>query len=395
MGNAGTTTPAPTPQQAAAKARQANLAARAAVLLNSTQMVQRLFSTSLNPTAQNVLNIAPRNVGLITGFIIHVQASFTTGNTGIATRTQFGPANLLSRIMFQDVNNYTRTNTTGYHLSMLNSARLGFGYGGAYNPNLPINYGNNFPVMVTPATIPISTTDSTTSYYYYLPLAYSADDLSGAIYAGVINATMNLQLTINQNPVINAGDPLNAVFSGNNAANGGWAAGNSCTVTVYQVYLDQLPEVNGVPVLPPLDLATVYAAQYQALPGLVVGQDFPIPYANFRNFLSTFLIYDNAGVFNVGTDVNYVALQAANTTFTLNADPITTALLARPTFMADPPNGVYYLDTRRSPINTQQFGNFQAVVNPSAVTAGASVIACWEMLYNVNQITGAGSLANT
>ena len=378
-------------QQDAAKARQLNLQARAAVLLNSVEMVQQIFSASFDPTTQNIVNVVPRNVGLVKGFIVKVTGTLTSGHVGTATRTGLGAMNLLQNITFQDLNNNTRHNSPGWHFGLVNSARMGFGYGGAYAPNLPVAYGNNWTVQSAPASIAIDT-DAAVSYYYYVPLAYSADDLSGGIYAGVVNSTMNLQLTINKNVIVNAGDAVGAVYSGNNAA-GGWKTGANCTITVYQVFLDQLPEINGQPILPPLDLQTIYGLQQTTLTGAVVGQDFPIPYANFRNFMSTVAIFDNGGTFNSGSDVNYFSLQAANTTNIFKFDPNTAALLARYTFMADPPPAVYYFDHRRSPINTNQFGNMNLNLNASTVNANAAVLAGWEMLYNVNQITGAGSLA--
>ena len=383
--------------QQAAAARQANLQARALVLQNSLEEIQQIYTMSFNPTSQNILNIQPRNVGLIKGFLIKVTGTLLTGGTGTATRTGYGAMNLLNNITFIDQNNQTRTNTTGYLLGLMNSARLGFGYGGAYAPNLPVAYGNNWSVQTAPATI-ATTTTAAVSYYYYLPLAYSNTDLSGSIYAGVVTSTLNLQLTVNQNPIINTGDPLNAVYSGNNAT-GGWNTGNSCTITVYQVFLDQLPRIQtnqGLQVvLPPQDLQTIYALQYTSQTGLTVGQDFGIPYANFRNFLSTIAIYDNAGVYNTGSDLNYFSLQAANTQNVWKFDPNTAALFARNIFMADPPPGTYYFDSRSSPINTQVFGNMLLNVNPSAVTTAANIIVGWEMLYSVNQIVNASSLPSS
>lgn len=380
--------------QSAAQARQANLQARALVLQNSLEEIQQIYSLSFNPASQNILNIQPRNVGLIKGFLIKVTGTLLTGGTGTATRTNFGASNLLANVTFTDQNNQTRTNTTGYHLALMNSARLGFGYGGAYTPNLPIAYGNNWTVQSAPATI-ATTTTAAVSYYYYLPLAYSNTDLSGSIYAGVVTSTLNLQLTVNQNPIINTGDPLNAVYSGNNAT-GGWNTGNSCSVTVYQVFLDQLPRIqtqSGLQVvLPPQDLQTIYALQYTSQTGLTAGQGFGIPYANFRNFLSTVAIYDNAGVFNTGSDITSFSLQAANTQNVWSFDPNTAALFARNVFMADPPPGTYYFDSRSSPINTQVFGNMMLTITPSAVTTGANVVVGWEMLYSVNQIVNAASL---
>lgn len=382
---------------AAAQARQANLNARALVLANSLEEIQQIYSASFSPAAQNIINIQPRNVGLIKGFLIKVTGTLTTGNTGTATRTPFGAANLLANVQFNDLNNQTRTNTTGWHLALMNSARLGFGYGGAYANGLPMGYGNNWTVQSAPSTITTSTNQAV-SFYYYLPLAYSNQDLSGSIYAATVTSTMNLQITVNQNPIINTGDPLNAVYSGNNAT-GGWATGNSCTITVFQVFLDQLPRVqtnNGTQVvLPPLDIQTIYAFQFASNTGLTSGQDFGVPYANFRNFLSTVCVVDDAGTFNTGSDVNYFSLQAANTQFVWKFDPNTAALFARNTFMGDPPAGTYYFDSRSNPINTQVFGNMMFNINPLSPTSGANIITAWEMLYTVNQIVNAQSLPSS
>jgi hypothetical protein len=50
---------------------------------------------------------------------------------------------------------------------------------------------------------------------YFIPLAYSSNDLRGAVYTNVVNATQNLQITINKTPFVLATDPTNAVYSGN------------------------------------------------------------------------------------------------------------------------------------------------------------------------------------
>ena len=81
---------------------------------------------------------------------------------------------------------------------------------------------------------------------YYIPCAFNASDLRGAIYAAVTNATMNLHLTLPANPTVaSTGDPLNAAYIGTSTA-GSW--NGNVTITVYQVYYDQLPTVtqNGV-----------------------------------------------------------------------------------------------------------------------------------------------------
>ncbi len=305
---------------------------------------------------------------------------------GALARTNFGSANALKNISFTDLNNTSRINTTGYHVAILNSARQGFGFGGAYAPNLPMNYGNHYTPFKGGAAVAAGANTDVVKHTYWVPLAYSSNDLRGAIYAAVVNATMNLQLTLNQSPcsgVAPGSDPLSAIFSGNAAAN--WSG--NVQVNVTQVYLDQLPTSNGAPILPMLDLNTIYDLKNTVQTGLSAGQDFPVSYANFRQFLSTMPVFDNGGVYNAGSDVNYWALQAANSTNLFKMSPSIAALNARAIFMADPPPGTYFFDHRDKPIDTVTFGNQQLILNPATVNAGAQVVVCYEAFQQTSALS--------
>jgi hypothetical protein len=132
-----------------------------------------------------------------------------------------------------------------------------------------------------------------------------------------------------------------------------------------------------------------------AFSGLVPGQNYLIPFANYRTFLSTSVIFDNAGTLNVGTDVNSFSLLASNTTQIFNYGPQEAALFARSVFMADPPKGVYFFSHRNSPIQTINFGNMNLALNPSSVTAGAGLLVAWEQIANVSQVQFASALPNS
>ena len=192
--------------------------------------------------------------------------------------------------------------------------------------------------------------------------------------------------------VASTANPTNAVYISSTTA---LPLVTSVVITVYQQYLDQLPMGKNGVILPILDLSTAYLINNTTVTGLVATQDLPIPYANFRNFMSTCLIYDNAGVLNIGTDVNYFALQSANYTNIFKYDPQTSALFTREIMLDDFPKGTYYFDHRRRPISTVQYGNMSLVINPSAVTAGASVYLGYEALALINMVTQAGSLYGT
>lgn len=371
----------------AAQLMQQNLLQRQAVLSNAIEMKQQITSQNIDPTAQNIVNVAPRNVGLIKGFIVEVTGTVTNGATTTANRSQFGSLNMVRQFQFTDLNNNNRIIAPGWFIGMLNSARQGWVYGGSYAPNVGVNFGNNWNVNSAPATV-AATADASLRQIYYVPLAYSGSDLRGAIYAAVVNATMNLQITLNTVPFVGATptDQIGAIYTDNAA--GGWKAGTTINVTVYQVYLDQLPSMNGGPILPIMDLNTIYELKQTTLTGIASNQDFPIAYANYRDFLSTTVVFDNAGVYNVGSDVNYFSLTSANFTNLFKLTPEIVALEARQTFMADPPRGCYYFSHRDRPINTISYGNMELNLNASAASAGATVLVGFEAFAQVNQLVG-------
>ncbi len=229
--------------------------------------------------------------------------------------------------------------------------------------------------------------------WYYIPLAYSDGDYRGAIFANVVNATMQLQLTVNPTPVgVTTADNTNNIYM---AAAG---AGNcsSVTITVFQDYLDQLPMGNGQFILPMLDLSTIYELKYTTFSAITAGVDFPMQFPNFRDFLSTFLIYNSNPATGtgrgVGADINYLALQAANLTNIFKLPPNLVALRSRQILRTDLPKGTYYFGYRNRPIATTQYGNMQLVINPITAAAGAYSVMLWEDMGLQNVLTQAGSL---
>lgn len=383
MGNIPTKTPMTSAQQ--------NMTARNTILTAGVDRLQQISSASYNPTNQTIVNLNPQNVGLIRGFLVKVEgriANTNTGSSGVAlSRTSFGASNLLRNIVFTDVNNQVRHQTQGWHLSLINSAKQPMVIGGAYSPNIPVGYGNNFDIMTGAASVAAGA-NTPVQFYYYVPLSYTKVDLRGAMWAGVVNAVAQLQLEINPNPVVASGDSGLAIYSGNT---GGWSG--NVTITVWQDYIDQIPLMqNEQPVLPQDDIQTLYQLNNTTLSALVPNQDFGVPFANFRNFLSTTLVYNNGGTYNAGTDINYFALQTANSSNIWKYGPEEAAFLSRSTFMADPPLATYYFDHRNKPINTQQFGNTQITVNPSTVNANAAIMVGFEYFAQASQVVFAGSL---
>lgn len=383
------------PQNALQQAIMQNAVNRAAILDNAMPMRQPLQTQTVVAavsSSNNVLTFQPRLTGLLTGFLIEVNGTLTNGGAGAATRTGFGAANAISRIQFIDLQNQTRHNSSGRHFALLNSAKLGRAFGGAVAPNLPFNVGNVYTVQSVASSLDASGGSAPSSairMMYYVPISYSQTDLRGAIYAQVINATMNLQITLNPTPSVTTTDPLNAIYSGANTSVT-WAAG--ATVKVTQLYYDQLPRANGGPILPLVDLSTMYMIQDSMFGQPVVNSDNQYPYANFRTYLSTFATFDNAGTYNTGSDISYWALQYANLTRQFELTPQMVALWTRNQQGYDTPPGCYYFDHRDYPISTANYGNCELILRPSSVTSNAQVDIGWEMFAQQQAIVSASSL---
>lgn len=370
-----------------------NMVARSAITGTAVDMLQQIYSSiTLNyvPGQPTVLNIPVRNVGIIKRFFIEVVATIAPGAAETQTRTPFGPSNVFSQVILTDLSNQQRINTTGWHLHNIATVRRQLAFAAAFTTDTPCGLGSNFNVIKAPSSFSAA---SQLYHFMEIPVVYGDLDLRGAIYANVVNATMNLQLTLNPNFFVAAGaDPVQAVYQSSSAQLGKIT---SITVNVYQNYLDQLPMAqNGQVVLPQLDLSTVYMLNNTVVNGLGQGADQAISYSNFRSFLSTFVIYDNNGQLNPGTDINYFSLQTANYTNTFKYDAMMASALTRTKINDDVQPGTYYFDHRMRPISTVQYGNMQLVINPSVVNSpgGSQFLLGYESLAMMNTVTQAGSL---
>ena len=375
--------------------QQQNMMARTAILSRSVNMLQQIYSNTvaLPGSANNVFLVQPRLVGFLKRFYVEVTATVkNNGGVNALNLTTLGAPNIVSNFTFIDLANNTRHNTSGWHMHAVATAKRLRPFGCAFTSDAVGGYGNNFTPLSAPATIATGATQ-TVKMIYEVPVTYDDANLTGGIWMGVTNATSTLQITVNPTPGINtASDPTLAVYSSATASAD--AAIQSVTVTVYQNYLDQLPtDTKGNIVLPINDISTVYLLQNTVATGLVANQDNPFPYANARDFLSTFALFDNGGTLSAGTDIAYWAIQAANFINFQKADPFLFALLARNFFNTDPPTGMYYFNHRYKPISTIQFGNTQLVLNPTTVNTNAKLFVGYEMFALVNLIAQAGALS--
>ena len=378
---------------AAAQLQQQRNQARAAILAISQNMVQTIQSgTITNPgNTNNQVNINLRPIGFLKRLWIEINATVTNNDpANDVSLTPWGPANILSNIQFLDLSNNTRHNSWGYHFHHISSAKRARPYGAAFLSDSPINYGSTYPVISAPATIAKGGGTGTVRMIYEVPISYSDTDFRGGIWLSVTGNTAQMPFTINPNPGAAAGaDPSLAMYQGSTNI-----AISSFKYSVYQNYLDQMPrDQTGNVVLPILDISTVYLLQGVVPPiQMAPNQDIPIPYSNFRDFMSTTVTFDNGGQLNPGSDVNYWALQAANFVDMINVDPSILSLWTRNMMQTDTPPGTYYFSHRHRPISVRQFGNQYLVLNASAVNAAAKLLVGYEMFAQANLVAQAGAL---
>lgn len=369
-----------------------NMQARQLVLANAISMRQMIASETITNfvVGQTMTrNIPLRNVGMVKKLYLTVEMTLKQAVAETLTKTAFGPANILSNLTFSDYANYQRINTTGWHLHMLASVKNRAVFGGAFTSDTPTGFGSTVPVISAPASI---TTAQTVYMVYEIPFAYSDSDLTGAVLANVVNANAYVNFSFNPNMVVASGaNPVQAVYQSSSADRG---LVQSIKWTLYQDYLDQLPQQNGQLIGPPIDLATVYGIYNTQITGLAVNMDNPIVYANYRRFLSTIAIYDNAGVLSTtGADINAWKLQAANMTNIFDVPPWMVKMEERKLIMDNFPIGSFYFSHRDKPIDTKVNGNMQLLINPATVTNSTSqVLVGFEYLALLNQVAQAGSV---
>lgn len=381
-------------------ASQANMAARQLILARAIEMKQQIYSSTFNPAQQPTINIQPRYAGLIRKFIVAWSATIVNNDGALnLALTDFGLSNFLSPnqgVVLTDLNNNQRINTGGWHLGLINSIKHRKPFAGPFSLVLAqqmANYGPNFPIISNAEAAGIGHGDTVTvNGYYEVPVSYDHQDLRGAIYANVVNATMQLSLTINPNPFSAANtDSTFAMFKGTTDA-----VISSVTVTVYQDYLYQLPVGKNGTVLPLTDLATIYELKNTSLNAVPQNQDFGFQYPNFRDVLSTFSIFDHDTTTDtgrqVGQDINNWKLQSANFTNIFQLDPLTFSLPTREILHTDLPPGCYYSSSRQKPISTVQYGNIELVLNASTSTANSLWSIGLEDFSYPNTIAMAGSL---
>lgn len=393
----------PSPQQQLLAAQQQNLFARNLILRGGTvqdtyfppaidmwQPLNPILPASPAPGA--VITMQLRNVGLVKRLLIQFKATVTAGATSQQNLAKWGLANFISNVTFSDLGNNQRINSTGWHLTAISSAKRRGVFAAAYTTDTPLGYGNiNNRIMYAPTSI---AANASTEIDFVLEIPFVADDtdLRGSIFADVTQATMQVQVTLNPNMFVSStADPTLAVYQ---SAGADLASLSGLSVQIYQNYLDQLPRWNGTPILPNLDIGTAYLLNNTSSGLPIANQDNAAAFVNARTYQSVTFGYDNNGTQNVnGTDINYINLTSANFTNILNLNPKLLGLMDRNVIGDDFPAAMYYMDFRHRPIDTNQFGNMQLVINPASVGgSGAVFLYGWEAYGIIGLVNQGGSI---
>lgn len=391
-------------------AYQLNMMARQTIVRDSVIRKQTIFSKTFDPAVERNVEIAPRYAGFILGFWINIRANYAVGAAGSAlTKTPFGPANLLKEIRFDDLSNNTRVQTTGWHLALLDGARANRPYlssaaledGSIAAQAYPIDFRDDDSSLISAPVSIAQSANADVAMTYFMPLAYSDQDLTGGIFAAVNNATARMLLTLNDQSVqarTQAGGSDAVFVTADAATQPTDVTVGTFTVEVTQVYYDNLPRSEQGYILPVLDMGTYYDIKNTAVSSITANQDFPIAYSNYRDFLSTICVYRNRaaasgaqGFINAG-DINQWKLETANFTNMFNLDPRYINAQTRQTLGAGMPEGVYYFPSRNKPVSTQTFGNTNIVLNAQDVQADAAVLVGYESFFRAGTVGLASGL---
>lgn len=382
---------ATTSSTSANDANQANLAGRAS-LKQAYPVLDMIGSPAVmnNPALGVTLvshTVSPRPVGVLQKFIVRVEADITVPAGCSLTPGPFGPAALLSLVQFKDLNSVVRISTSGIHLALLASARGRHPAGSATMTDTPLGWGNvigggiSMPDASQPGNFTVSMT-------YEVPIMYGSNpalDARGAVFLASTNASAFLTLTLNGGMFVPAGsDDTNALFSYSGDST---PVVTQARITPYQRYYDQYAQMSdGTPILPWLDMQNTYQLESTTYPGITPNTDFQIPFANLRQYMSQFLIFNNGGTLNPGTDVNNFKLMTAGQFTFFNVDPKLHSYITRASLGDDAPLGTYYFPFRGRPVQTAQWGNTNMLINASQVNSNALVYGLSEFFGSTSTI---------
>lgn len=363
-----------TPAQQTAMAR-ANIFNFAKPILQ--RAAQKTFTNV--SSGNNVLQVNPLQIGFLRRFLVEVTATVSnTDATHAAALVGFGIDNLVSNITFNDFTGNPRHNASGRSFSFVEAAKYRRAPGAAYTTDSVSGYGNVIASNVAPS-VPAASSVTVRRIYEVPIMVDLQQNMAGGLWLGTNNQSVSLNITLNPNPIVLPGaDPLNAVYQ--LAAGGATISATpitSATVTVYQDYWNNVPSdpKTGNPVLPIGDLQTAYMIT-ETNSGLTFAANQPASwnYPTFSKVLGTYLIYDNNGVLNPGTDISSLALVVSNFSIIKQYDPYILDRITRDITGTSYPPGTYPFINRQHPLDINQYPALQLQITPSSATNSVAMI---------------------
>lgn len=379
-----------------------NLAYRQRFLALSRPVMQPLPSARLATPANNrQASFRLKPTGLLTGVLVTVRVALTNTSASVATLANFGISNLASRLRLRDLSNNDRIDLRGRELHALNSARQEWLFGAAYNTNVNTGFGVNKPIFSAPATIAAGATANIVMQYY-LPVAYSNTDLTGAILKNFADQTVEMTVELIDRPfgsVVpaenpNVGDAVYTLPSVGAANTAGIGYAGDAVIDVLEYYHDGRDEAFNY--LPPIDLGMSYELKTTTLGGVVANAEVPLNFTSQRQTLSSYVVFDNGGVFGNGSEIVDFTLKEASTFERFRLNPAQIQLRERQVFMADTPFGAYYFGYRNEPINTLANGSVSLLMRANAVNANPRIFHTTEAFVangvDLTTVPGLGSV---
>jgi hypothetical protein len=351
----------------------ANNQARALLLGTAPRMTKDLGIT--NGAAGGNTRVKLFNVGIVTSLDIVVTIPVTIG-VATAVVSKRGPYNMIQRLKVTDFTGTDRVNLSGYQLFVLDSVRQAFPYG--------LHDLSGTSAIITNPAYAVATGAQTITFMLNVPIAYDPEnDLRGAIFAQSNLGEFNLSIDWNASYVSTAGD-IDSLYSG--AGTTTVVSAGNITVEVFQNFLAPQNIGNGVPT-PVLDLFTVYelAGVQRTTDNLAVGTVKFLNYPNARSVIGAYYNYINGGTYNAN-DISRFQQVANGNAVIIDHTLFKQQMVQRNYMAADLAAGTYWFRHLARPIATNQYGNYQATITPSVVSAGNTGIeVAYESFYTMGQ----------
>ena len=322
----------------------------------------------------SMLTLYPTCSGIQQYMTLRIYGQIKNSGAAVATRTEYGGANVLGDISYTDPFGIDRTNIDGIGLELMNLARQRDPIGAL--SSIDDNYGVKFRTWgsdVLPPTIAAGATVDF-SHTFVLPFAYSNADQRGAIMANQAGSNQILRIRFPQKSeavVLNTANSLRALYTTTGAVAMTFETLGYELVTATKNYGIDTTQ------LPVEDFAVSYILQGGAYTGMAANSDFKIPYQAGRTHPRTFVVFDNGGALNTGSDVNSLSMLFGGSQDVMRLSPELHNFESKWSFSSGLPAGTYFQTHEDQPtgglnlVNTGGSADF--VINCKTVNANATM----------------------